>query len=108
MEARVQRKVEKDGRKSSEKDGERWTKLTFGCLHATGPSCARVVGRRVEKRKDPPSSPSVGGESSSPRMRSRKLIVTSSSIVARCTLNWTTFCGLDMVALRKRRVGGTQ
>ena len=93
---------------TSQEFREGWAQLTFGCLHATGPSCARVVGRRVEKRKDSPSTPSVGGESSSPRMRSRNPIVTSSSMVARCTLSWTTFCGLDMVALRKREMENTQ
>ena len=56
---------------------------TFGCLHATGPSCARVVGRRVEKRNDSPNSPRVQWDSSAPKARSRNPTVTSRRVVAR-------------------------
>ena len=76
---------------------------TLGCLHATGPSWARVVGRRVENMKEEPSSSRVGGVSPASKDLSRKLTVTSSSVVARCTLSWTTFWGLAETGLGERR-----
>ena len=64
---------------------------TFGCLQATGPNCAKVVGNRVENMKEDPRRFRVEGASSLPRARSRKLTVTSRRVVAKWTLSWMTF-----------------
>ena len=50
-----------------------------------------MVGRRVENMNDDPSSFRVGGVSPTPRALSRKLMVTSRRVVAKCTHIWTMF-----------------
>lgn len=57
---------------------------------------------------DDPSNCRVGGVSPASRARSRNLTVTSSSVVARWTLSWTTFCGLAEVDLHTYSICNTE
>ena len=47
----------------------------------------------MEKRKEEPRSCRVGGATSASKALWRKLTVTSSRVLARCTLSCSTFCG---------------